>query len=128
MLSALCCSLFSRILFFFLMAVSTFQFLSAQDQEITQTEDRIQKMLEKRRSFNKKNNKGFLIQLYNGKEKTAKRIKMNFEKAFPDIPTRLEYIQPEWKIQVGKFANKLEADRSLNKIRKKFAGAIVIPM
>ena len=110
------------------LTISLLQNSFAQEVQKTEDELAIQNLLKKKRTFNKNNKKGFLIQLYNGKESTAKKIKIEFEELFPEIPTQLEYIQPEWKIQVGKYTTKLEADRALNKIRRKFAGAIVIPM
>ena len=40
---------------------------------------------------------------------------------------KMSYELPEWKVKVGRFNTKLEADRALNKIKEKFSGAIVIP-
>ncbi|MCH2034713.1 MAG: SPOR domain-containing protein [Tenacibaculum sp.] len=44
---------------------------------------------------------------------------------FQGVP-KLKYEAPEWKVQVGKYYSKIEADRALNKIKEKFSGAIVI--
>ncbi len=38
----------------------------------------------------------------------------------------MSYKLPEWKVQVGYFHTRLEADIALNKIKKKFEGAIVL--
>ena len=88
----------------------------------------IEKLIEKKREYNKTNRTGYLIQLYNGLERTAKSTRYRFKVEFPYIPTELEYKAPEWKVQVGNYKTRLEADRALNIIRRKFSGAIVIPM
>lgn len=88
----------------------------------------INSLLAKKRKYNQKHGTGFRIQLYNGTEKRAKNIKHNFMMSFPDTYSKLEYEAPEWKVQVGRYQTRLEADRALNKIREKFSGAIVIPL
>ena len=85
-------------------------------------------LLAKKRTFNKAHGYGFRIQLYNGIEKTAKSLKGKFEVEYPGVYTKLEYNAPEWKIQVGNYKTRLEADKALNKIQSKFSGAIVIPL
>jgi hypothetical protein len=38
------------------------------------------------------------------------------------------YNSPEWKVQVGNYKTKLEADKDLIKFQKKITGIIVVPM
>jgi len=47
---------------------------------------------------------------------------------FPDRSSKLVYNSPEWKVQVGTYKTKLEADKDLIKFQKKFTGIIVVPM
>jgi len=51
-----------------------------------------------------------------------------FKSDFPEIKTHLIYRQPEWKIQVGFYKTKLEADRALLELKRKYQSAIVIPL
>lgn len=88
----------------------------------------IKKLIEKKKEYNKTNKTGYRIQLYNGLEKTAKSLKYRFQIEFPNVATHLGYDAPEWKIQVGYYKTRLDADRALNEIREKFSGAIVVPM
>jgi hypothetical protein len=37
----------------------------------------------------------------------------------------LSYESPEWKVRVGNYKTRLEADRALLKFKEKFTGAIV---
>ncbi|MFD0992208.1 SPOR domain-containing protein [Tenacibaculum geojense] len=109
---------------FMLFALMGLHSLSAQS---SYTDNKnINSLLQKKRSFNKKNGAGFRIQLYNGSEKRARSLKSSFERDFPGVFTKLTYEQPDWKVQVGSYKTKLDADRALNKIREKFSGAFIL--
>jgi len=90
--------------------------------------EKINNLIEQKREFNKKNKNSvvYKIQLYNGNEAQAYKIKLNFNAEFPDYTTEIKYKSPEWKTQVGNFMTRLEADKVLNIINSKFSGAIVL--
>ena len=88
----------------------------------------INELISKKRSFNKEFGYGFRIQLYNGFETEAKKTETKFKINFPEIKTYLLYRQPEWKIQVGFYKTKLEADRALLDLKRKYGSSIVIPL
>ena len=112
----------------FLVVFTLIGMLEMKGQEAYNDTEAIKKLIEKKKEYNKTHKTGYLIQLYNGLERTAKSTRYRFKIEFPGIPTELEYKAPEWKVQVGNYKTRLEADRALNKIREKFSGAIVIPM
>ena len=93
----------------------------SHDQVITE-------FISKKKDFNEKFGYGFRIQLYNGFEVEAKKIQARFKINFPEIKSYIVYRQPEWKIQVGTYKTKLEADRALLEIKKEFSSAIVVPL
>lgn len=97
-------------------------------QETKTEQEYIQDLIAKKRAFNQENGYGFRIQLYNGLETESKKIKSKFEVEFPEIQTYLTYQSPEWKIQIGLYRTRLEADRALLQYKKKFSGAIVVPI
>lgn len=91
--------------------------------------EKIHTLIEQKRNFNKNNKNSivFKIQLYNGNETEAYKVKRNFDLEFPEYKTVIDASkQPDWKTQVGYFKTRLEADQVLTIIRKKFAGAIVL--
>ena len=90
--------------------------------------EKISSLISKKRDYNSRKGFGYRIQLYNGSEVRAKDIGTKFISEFPLIKTHVEYLEPEWKIQVGNFKTTLEADKSLIEITMKFPGAIVIPI
>lgn len=97
-------------------------------QEEKTENERIEEFINKKKDFNKEFGYGFRIQLYNGFEVEAKKTRAKFRIEFPEIKTYLVYRQPEWKIQVGTYKTKLEADRALLDIKKEFGNAIVVPL
>lgn len=90
------------------------------------SDSKMEELLREKRTLNQAQHEvmGYRIQLYNGMSQTkAENIQGGFNMLFPDIPTQLFYIQPEWKVQVGNFRTKLEAKKALLKIREEFEGA-----
>ena len=101
---------------------------SAFSQNNTNKVKEIKSIISKKRSFNKKYGFGYRIQLYNGTEQQARKFRAKFNIEFPENVSKLVYNAPEWKVQVGKYKTKLEADKDLMKFQEKFSGIIVIPM
>ena len=90
--------------------------------------EKINDLIEQKIEYNKKNKTStvFKIQLYNGNETEAYKIKQNFTSVFPEYIPEVVYDKPEWKTQVGKFKTRLEADRVAKIVKEKFLGAIVL--
>jgi hypothetical protein len=100
--------------------------LSAQN--ITNESKEVQNLLEKKRNYNKSVRFGYSIQIYYGTEKNAKGKHAKFHILFPKMKAKLVYNNPEWKVQVGNYKTKLDADRANLIFKKEFTGAIVIPL
>jgi len=79
-------------------------------------------------AFNKEQNSypGYKIQIYYGSEKECYEIKDEFTALFPDIPTSIIFSTPQWKLQVGEYRTRLEADKSIQSIKKEYPSAIVL--
>jgi hypothetical protein len=97
-------------------------------QNVTNESKDIRNLLEKKRAYNKSVGFGYSIQIYYGTEKTAKSKNAKFHVLYPKVQTKLVYNNPEWKVQVGNYKTKLEADRANLIYREEFSGTIVIPM
>jgi len=111
--------------FFLILFVGSIN-ISAQNQN--NDNEKIKDLISKKRAYNKSFGFGYRIQIYNGSEKRAKSIRSRFEIEFPEVFSRLKYNAPEWKVQVGKYKTKLEADKALILFQKEFSGIIVVPM
>jgi 5-hydroxyisourate hydrolase-like protein (transthyretin family) len=67
----------------------------------------------------------YKIQIYSGDRSGAERVKNSFSSFFNDIPASMEFNTPNYKIWVGNFTNRLEAERALVKIKKEYANAFI---
>ncbi len=103
-------------------------FLSVPNFYSQNENTKISALLVQKKDFNKKHKNSIIykIQLYNGDENEAFKVKRIFETTFPEYSIKIIYKAPEWKTQVGVFKTRLEADKVLNVIRQKFTGAIVL--
>jgi|SRR5690554_1908470 hypothetical protein len=68
---------------------------------------------------------GFTIQLYYGERQEAENIIKNYRKNYTEWTATIEYETPNYKVWVGNFMTRLEADRALLKIQKQFPNAFV---
>ena len=103
-------------------------FLSISNLCAQSDKAKIDQLISQKKSFNKENKTSIVykIQLYNGNETQAYKIRNNFRASFPEYRTEITYKAPEWKTQVLYFKTRLEADRAILKIKEKFSGAIVL--
>ncbi|NJN49923.1 MAG: SPOR domain-containing protein [Polaribacter sp.] len=97
-------------------------------QNINEINNDVKTLISKKREFNKKFGFGYRVQLYYGDENNAKSIQSKFNAAYSDTKSYLVYQQPYWKVLVGDYKNKLEADRASVLFSEKFSGLIVVPL
>jgi len=114
---------FFTFLLLFIIGTST-TFSQSQNND----NKKIESLIAKKRAYNKTFGFGYRIQLYNGSESRAKQIRAKFRVVHNDVRTYLRFDSPEWKVQVGNYKNKLEADRALLTFKDGFSSAIVIPL
>lgn len=69
---------------------------------------------------------GYRIQVFNGKKNDCLAQRGEFLKRYPDMPVYLLYEVPEYKIQVGDFRERLNAESFLQKIQANFPGSFVV--
>lgn len=104
--------------------------LVLSSQLFSQNSDRqMEKILEERRAFNQSltDVEGFRIQIFSElSESRARGAQSKFNSLFPEVSSYLSYEQPEWKVQVGNFKEKLDAYRILEKVRMEFPGALIL--
>lgn len=120
----------TSLLSFIFIALLTFTSLAQQKEGELQIETsaKIDAVVAQKKQYNKnlESIKGYRIQLFYGSEKSAYKIKDEFRALFPDITTKIIFSSPQWKVQVGNFITRLEADRTLISIKKEYPGAIIL--
>ena len=89
---------------------------------------RIKELVAQKTEYGKEKNSypGYKIQIYYGSEKECYEIQDEFRALFPEIPTSIVFSTPQWKLQVGEFRTRLEADRSIAGIKEEYPAAIVL--
>jgi len=88
----------------------------------------IDQMLAQKKAYNKSIEKfeGFKIQIYYGSEKECYKMKEEFTSLFPDIDTAIIFSTPQWKLQIGNYRTRLEADYAMVNLKKEYPSAIVL--
>ncbi len=71
--------------------------------------------------------KGYRIQLFSGTERNnANEVKTRFLKLYPEFNAYLLYNQPYYKIRVGDFRTRLDAEVAYHKIKNIFDECIIV--
>ena len=100
--------------------------ISAQQGEVKVSQDSdIDKLLEFKKDI--KTSKIYTIQVYDSTDPDkAQREKLNFLNSYGEWPVEIVWNTPNYKVWVGNFATRLEADRAWAKIKRKYMNANVI--
>jgi hypothetical protein len=69
---------------------------------------------------------GFRVQIYNGSRQEALRYRSRCLQAFPKYKPHTVYESPEYRIQLGDFKTRLEAERFLKRVKQRFPGSFII--
>ena len=69
---------------------------------------------------------GYRVQIYNGRKAQLIKKKSEFLSVFPDAQTYTTYDAPEYKLQVGDFRTRLEAEKFLKEVVNNYGSAFVV--
>jgi hypothetical protein len=82
----------------------------------------------KRRQGNRPVVQGFTVQVYAGSSRNAaNEAKEKVYQTLQNVSPELEYIQPNFKVKVGQFIDRLEAQKMYAQLREEFPQALIIP-
>jgi len=102
--------------------------LFAQQGQVSVNQDaKIPQLLELKKDLEKRNklSDGFTIQIFSGEKSSANAVISRYRSTFAAWPATLEYETPNYKVWVGNYATRLEADRALLEIQEKFTAAFI---
>lgn len=94
-------------------------------------DSRIDRLMRKQREVYDANNtmNGFRVQIFmeigNEAVDHAKVVKKDFEEQYPDLPIYLSYEQPYYRLRVGDFRNRVEAEKYLRILKPQYGVAFV---
>jgi hypothetical protein len=107
----------------------TTSYINAQDRNITVNQDpKFEQLLNEKRKTNVSNtvNDRYKVQIFSGDSEKAKNTLNEFKQEFVDMDGTIIFNTPNYKVWVGNFKTRIEAERNLIDIRKKYKNVLLI--
>ena len=101
----------------------------AQSASVTINEDaKITHLLELKKELEKENKlaDGYTIQLHYGELTKAHEVLRKYKNNHGAWPASIEYETPNYKVWVGNFSSRLDADRALLEVQRTFDAAFIL--
>lgn len=71
-------------------------------------------------------NDRYKIQIFNGESETAKKTLSEFRKEFKNYDGTIVFSTPTYKVWVGNFRSRVESERCLAELKKKYPNALLV--
>lgn len=109
--------------------IFSFSHIHAQSQNNGLTQDpKFEQLLNEKRKINPSLtlNDFYKIQIYNGGSETAKKTLTEFRQEFTAIDATIVFNTPNYKVWVGNFRTRIEAERNLADIKDRYKNVLLI--
>lgn len=73
-----------------------------------------------------RNESAFQVQIYNGNITEANKTLLEAKNTFKQYPVLLSFESPNYKVRIGSFRTRLEAEKNLFEIKKTYPAAFVV--
>jgi hypothetical protein len=113
--------------FFSLCIISTNS--NAQDRKVTITQDpKFEQLLNEKRKINASIavNERYKIQVFSGNAEKAKSTLNDCKQKFEDLDATIIFNTPNYKVWIGNFRTRIEAEHNLIEIKKQYENALLI--
>jgi hypothetical protein len=104
-------------------------YLQAQNQNITLNQDpKFEQLLNEKRKINASItiNDRYKIQIFSGDSDKAKKTLLDFKQEFQNTEGTIVFSTPNYKVWVGNFKTRIEAERNLADIKKRYKNVLLI--
>lgn len=100
----------------------------AQDNASIVQDSRFEQLLNEKRKINSSItvNDRYKIQIFYGENSNARKTLSEFKREFKGIDGTIVFASPTYKVWVGNFKSKIDAERTLLDIKKKYPYALII--
>ena len=101
----------------------------AQQSDVTIVQDaKFEQLLNEKRKIGASvtANDRYKVQIYYGDNENARKALSEFKKEFKDLDGTIIFESPTYKVWTGNFKSRIEAERNLVEIRKKYPYALLI--
>lgn len=116
-----------EVLFVLFSVLSIIECFSQEGKIQVQQAPDIEKMIALKSEMTQNNAFGerYKIQIFYGNNSEATKVLQEFKGKHPDWATTMEYQSPNYKVWVGDFRNRLEADRAFLEIKDDYKSAFI---
>jgi len=117
-----------KILFFSLLNILYSNIYSQNSILVNSKDSLLNKLIKIKLEVNKEmyEKNYYSIQLFSGDFDNAEKIYLEFSSYFPNLKKTLTFETPNYKVRVGNFEKKINADIKLEEIKKKYKSAFVL--
>jgi hypothetical protein len=118
-----------QVFFCTLTLIITSSCLHAQEAKVVVNQDpKFEQLLNEKRKSNVSAsvNDRYKIQIFSGDSENAKKTLRGFKQEFTDTEGTIVFNTPNYKVWVGNFKTRIEAERNLIEIRKKYKKVLLI--
>lgn len=118
-----------KLVFCSFLLLFSFSHVLAQSQNNSLTQDpKFEQLLNEKRKINPSLslNDFYKIQIYNGGSEIAKKTLNEFRQEFKDLDATIVFNTPNYKVWVGNFRTRIEAERNLADIKNRYKNVLLI--
>ena len=122
-------SILKNIFFYSILLSILSSNVKAQDRNLTVTQDsKFEQLLNEKRKINPSLtvNERYKIQVFSGDSEKAKKALNDCKQNFSDLDGTIVFNTPNYKVWIGNFRTRIEAERNLIEIRRKYENAYLI--
>jgi hypothetical protein len=118
----------SKIYSIFVLIFFTLNLFSQETKTVLNQDPKFEKLLNEKRKINSSliADDRFRIQIFNGDNENAKKTLQNFKKEFKLFDATILFNTPTYKVVVGNYKTRIEAERNLVDVRKIYKNALLI--
>jgi hypothetical protein len=80
-----------------------------------------------RANLNRRYIDGFTIQVYSGRREEALNAKKQLTNSLPRLESEVQFTEPIFRVKVGKYYSRMEAQQDYTAVKRYFPAAILIP-
>ena len=111
--------------------ITCFIFTTSKGQDLKTNvivDSKIEQLLKERRKLNSGLflNEAYKIQIFYGNGEESKKKLLEFKKEFKELDGTIVFNSPNYKVWIGNFKSRIEVEKAMIEIRKKYPTALII--
>jgi hypothetical protein len=123
------CIVAKAIVYPFIFVCLSTCFVNAQEQNLRVNQDpKFEQLLNEKRKINTSLtvNDSYKIQIYTGSSEIAKKTLNEFRQEFNNIDATIVFNTPNYKVWIGNFRTRIEAEKTLSEINNRYKNVLLI--